>query len=202
MFIDQTYFVGEISIPNKTQNAENISQAIIQYEKEILILLLGYKLYSLLMADLVNGEPQTQIYKDLVDGAEFTHLFAGQSMTLNWDGLRNNANISLLAYYTFYKYVEREVTHLSGTGVILTPSGKGIRASSENKLINAWERMRELYGSITPNYKRYFITPLSGANLPCTFNCDSSAYNFLFANRSNYPDWYFTPQWNINQFGI
>lgn len=206
-FIDSTYFVGEINIPNKTGTVSNdtaITQAITQYEKEILIQLLGYKLYSLLIADCTGegGVPVTQIYIDLVNGAEFTHAYQGQDIVLKWEGLKNTAKQSLIAYYTFYKYVEREVTHLTQLGIVLSETMKGQRASSTAKLINAWERMRELYGRVPPNYKRYFTNPVLGSSLSYTFNDDASAYNFLFANKTDYPDWRFMPQWNINQFGI
>jgi len=202
-FIDSTYFVGEINIPNTTANATSLSQAITQYEKEILIQLLGYKLYALLMADCngTGGVPVTQKYIDLVNGATFEHSFAGVETTLKWEGLKNTAKLSLIAYYTFYKYVERDVTHLSGTGTILTPSGKGSRASSVNKLCNAWERMRELYGKIPPEWKRYYPHPILGTSTR-VFDMEPSAYNFLYVNRLDYPDWVFTPQWNINAFGI
>lgn len=208
-FIDSTYFVGEINIPTLTganSNATTLNQAITQYEKEILIELLGYKLYSLLIADCTDGVPNTQIYKDLVNGVEFDLNYRGEVITLKWEGLVNDAKQSLLAYYTYYKYIEREVTHLSGVGVALTQTIKGTRASSVNKMCTAWERMRSLYGMIPPTYKKYFNypakMPMKGSNLPLVFNCEPSAYNFLFANKSNYPDWLFTPQWNINQFGI
>jgi hypothetical protein len=207
--IDSTYFVGEINIPNLTgvnSNATAIAQAITQYEKEILIQLLGYKLYSLLIADCTGegGIPVTQIYIDLVNGAEFTHEYNGEEILLKWEGLKNAAKQSLIAYYTYYKYVEREVTHLSQIGVMLTGAmnAKGYRASSENKMIAAWERMRELYGKIPPDYKKFFSVPIKGSNLSYIFNCDPSAYNFLYANKDNYPDWIFTPQWGINIFGI
>ena len=202
MFIDNSYFVGEISLPNKDQNANSLNQAIEQYEKEILIHLLGYKLYSLMIADLANGEPQSQIFKDLIYGAEFTHVIHGNSVLMKWEGLKNDVSRSLLAYYVFYQFVQRDVTHLSGAGVILTPTGKGVRASSVNKLVNAWERMRALYGAVPVTFKPFFARPVKGANLPCVFNYEPSAYNFLFANRANYPDWLFTAQWGINAFGI
>jgi len=206
-FIDSTYFVGEINIPNLSgtnSNATAIAQAITQYEKEILIELLGYKLYSLLIADCTGegGVPVTQIYIDLVNGAEFDLDYGGETVTLKWEGLKNTAKQSLIAYYTYYKYVEREVTHLSGVGVALTQTIKGTRASSVNKMCAAWERMRILYGIIPPNYKRFFDHPIKGDNISYVFNCDPSAYNFLFTNKTDYPDWIFTPQWNINQFGI
>ncbi|MBE3086894.1 MAG: hypothetical protein IMZ64_11835 [Bacteroidetes bacterium] len=205
--IDSSYFVGEINIPNPSgvnSNATAIAQAITQYEKEILIQLLGYKLYSLLVADCTGegGVPVTQIYIDLVDGAEFTHDYNGEDITLKWEGLKNAAKQSLIAYYTYYMYVEREVTHLSQLGIVLTETMKGQRASSAPKMIAAWERMRELYGKIPPDYKKFYPGPVLGTNLSYVFNCDPSAYNFLFANKEDYPDWIFTPQWNINAFGI
>jgi len=205
MFIDSTYFVGGINIPNlvgTNSNTTALAQAIAQYEEEILIDLIGYKLYSLLIADLdENKAPQSQIYKDLVNGAEFTHSFAGVETLLKWKGLKNASKQSLLAYYTFFKYVERDVTHLSGAGVILAKGEKGNRSSSVNKMINAWERMRKLYGLIPPQFKRDYDYPMPLGFLG-TFNSDPSAYNFLFANKANYPDWVFKPQWNINAFGI
>jgi len=203
MLIDSSYFVGEINIPNligPNSNSVNLSQAINQYEEEILIDLLGYKLYSLLIADLdVTFVPQSQIFKDLVDGAEFNHSLNGVDVLLKWKGLRNSSLQSLLAYYVFYKYVERDVTHLSGAGVILAKGEKGSRASSMNKMINAWERMRKLYGIVPPQYRGYY---LNGIRPETVFNADPSAYNFLYANKADYPDWIFKPQWNINAFGI
>ena len=84
MLIVTSYFTGEIAIPNVRENANALNQAIEQYEKEILIQLLGYKLYSLMVADLVNGEPQSQIFIDLVNDAEFTHVIHGESMLMKW----------------------------------------------------------------------------------------------------------------------
>ena len=203
-FIDNTYFVGEINIPNVTDTltAAGLTQAIDQYEKEILISLLGYKLYSLLIADCTNNVPASQIYLDLVNGVEFDHVYRGETMTLKWEGLKNTALQSLIAYYVFYKYVERDVTRLYSAGVGASPEGNGwIKVSPVNKLVNAWERMRELYGKIPPEYNRYYGHN-SDIILNDTFNRDPSAYNFLYANKADYPDWIFTPIWNINQFGI
>jgi hypothetical protein len=203
-FIDSTYFVGEINIPNTsdTLTAAGITQAIGQYEKEILISLLGYKLYSLLIADCTNSVPASQIYLDLVNGSEFDHVYRGETITLKWEGLKNTQLQSLIAYYVFYKYVERDITRLYPAGVGVSPEGNGwTKVSAVNKLINAWERMRELYGKIPFQYKGYYRHN-SDIVLNNTFNRDPSAYNFLYANIADYPDWTFTPQWNINAFGI
>jgi hypothetical protein len=197
MFIDSTYFVGEINIPNASTD-NSLTQAIAQYEKEILIQLFGYKLYSLLVADCTLGVPATQIYKDLVDGAEFTL----NDQLLKWEGLANSGKLSLIADYVYFKYVERNITHLYGTGVSMPPKGNDWeRVNPVNKLCAVWERMRERYGKIPPEYKGIYRKPILGTSTS-PFNYDPSAYNFLFVNKLDYPDWIFTPQWNINTFGI
>jgi hypothetical protein len=200
MFIDDTYFTGELYVPQADQSTDLV-QAIEQYEKEVLIQLLGYKLYALLVADCTLGVPATQKYIDLVNGAEFTHTYNGITTTLKWEGLVNSGKISILAYYTYFKFVERDITRLYGTGMSMAPAGQDYqRVSPVNKLCYAWERMRELYGIIPAEYKRYYLNPIS--NPSHAFDLNPSAYNFLYVNKANYPDWIFAPQWNINMFGI
>jgi hypothetical protein len=202
MFIDSTYFTGELAIPNAA-NETGLTQAITQYEKEILIKLLGYKLYSLLQADLVNGVPVTQKYIDLVDGKEFTLAYNGVDYLVKWEVLANSGKLSLIAYYVFYKYVERNISSFYGTGVSMANTQEGwSRVSPEQKMINAWERMRELYGKMPPEYKNYYDMPKSASALSEVHELSGSAYNFLLTNVTDYPDWVFTPLWNINKFGI
>ena len=196
-FIDSTYFTGEIAVPGASSET-GLTQAITQYEKEILIKLLGYKLYSLLIADLSNGAPVTQKYIDLVNGKEFTLTFNGSDYLVEWQGLG-----SLIAYYVFYRYVERNITSFYGTGVSQSNVQEGWqRVSPESKMINAWERMRELYGKIPPEYKQYYDRPLLGTDLSEVWELSGSAYNFLLTNIADYPDWIFTPLWIMNKFGI
>ena len=197
MFIDSTYFVGELNIPNASVEP-SLTQAIAQYEKEILIQLLGYPLYALLIADCTLYVPATQKYIDLVNGADFTHPY--DDTTHHWNGLKNTDLQSLIAYYVFYKYVERDVTRLYPAGVGASKESDGwARASAVNKLCAAWDRMRELYGKLPGNCKMYYTSPFVPS---CAFNSDPSAYNFLLANIDDYPDWKFTPQWNINPIGL
>jgi hypothetical protein len=204
-FIDSTYLVGEINIPNKDKNSSIITQAITQYEKEILISLLGYKLYSLLIADLNESlVPVTQKYIDLVNGAEFQHEATfGETITLKWEGLKNTQKESLIANYVFYMMVERETTHLSGIGNTELKTEFAQRVSPMNKMVNAWDKMRTMYGKFPVELKIYIgDKPIYGSNMSGIYNDEPSAFNFLYANKDNYPDWYFKPIWGINQFGI
>ncbi len=203
-FIDSTYFTGEIFIPGASADAQ-LTQAIAQYEKEVLLKLLGYPLYKLLIADCtgVGDVPVTQKYIDLVNGAEFTHVYLDESYTLKWEGLKNSAKVSLITYYIYYKFVERHLTEYHGKALTTLPKGKDWEKTNPVfKLSNVWNRMRELYGKVPLGYKNYFIHPVLADDLPDTFNMDPSAYNFLYANKATYTEWIFTPFWNINAFGI
>ena len=201
-FIDSTYFTGELLIPGASTDTQ-LTQAITQYEKEILMSLLGYTLYTALQADLSEGVPQSQIYLDLVNGATFTHTFYGEEITLKWEGLINSGKLSLIAYYIYYKYVERHLVEYHGKAMTALPSGKDWeRVNPVYKLCDVWDRMRTLYGKIPVNYKNSFAYPVKGEDLGAVYDMEPSAYNFLYANKSDYPDWYFTALWNINAFGI
>ena len=133
-----------------------------------------------------------------MNGKEFTLTFNGSDYLVEWQGLG-----SLIAYYVFYRYVERNITSFYGTGVSQSNEQEGWqRVSPESKMINAWEGMRELYGKVPPEYKQYYDRPLLGTDLSEVWELSGTAYNFLLTNIADYPDWVFTPLWNMNKFGI
>ena len=206
--IDGSYFTGKILIPNITYGAispavysADMLQSIDQYEEEILTSLLGYSLYKLLLADLDgSGDPQTTRFIELIDGVEFEHTYGNITQTLKWKGLRNSDKLSLSAYYTYYKYIERNATKMAAVGNTDLKAENAEKVSPIRKMTDAWYEMRKLYGIIPP-YTRW-ENSIEGSNLPCTFNDSSSAYNFLFANKETYPEWIFTSIQGVNVFGL
>ncbi len=206
-FIDGSYLRGEILIPNLdfkptdgNTYSDDILQAIDQYETEILKSLLGYDLWKLLIADLdAGGNPQAARFTNLVDGAEFTNTY-NFTKTLKWNGIRNTEKLSFSAYYMFFKYVDRNHSKLSGVGNVKLKAENAERVSPVIKTTKAWSDMLDLYGRIPSQYEDFYVNPIQGSNLPCEFNGLSSAYNFLYANKSTYPEWIFTPQWDALEF--
>ena len=195
--IDSTYFQGEILLTNKTDLSTDIAQAINQYEKEILISLMGYETYKLMTAGAAV-EP----YKSLIEGAEFELTFDGITQTLKWEGLKNSIKESLIAYYIYYKYQERNFIKPGAIATVKPKAENSEVVSPYPKMVNAWNRMIELYG-YTPNawFKR------SGSQLmqpdgEMIFNFAPSAYNYMSANIDYFPKWIFTPLRMINSFGI
>lgn len=209
--IDTTYFVGEISIPNINDSIvkTDVEQAIDQYEKEILISLLGYPLYKELIDDLdESGDPQTDKYVDLVNGADFTLEFQGKTFTQHWNGLVNTEKQSLIAYYVYCKYVERDHQHLSGVGSSMIQSENAERVSPALFIERAWSKMLQLYGLVDDRYFANYCFPYYNNRQSLIekpsyiFNGDASAYNFLASNLDVYDNWLFTVRESVNRFGI
>lgn len=195
--IDSTYFKGDILLTNKTDLATDISEAIARYEKEILISLLGYKLYKLMIAN-----PTVEPYKSLIEGAEFELTFDGITQLQKWNGLKNADKESLISYYVYYKYQERNFIKPSGIGTVKPKAENSELATPVWKMVNAWNNMINLYGLI-PN--SWFITSCVSIIQPdgsAIYDNMPSAFNYMNANIDLFPDWIFTPLRPINPFMI
>lgn len=169
---DKTYFVKDINIP--ASDYSDLDNYITRYEKEILIKLLGYELYTLVAA--YDGTPG--VITDLVEGKEYTV----NDKTVKWNGLVNSDLVSLIAYYVFYWWVRNKVVTVSTVGTLKQKGENADNASSNQILATAWNKMEHLYQSTDYPYE--------------------SAYTFLTENESDYPTWEFTPIGKINSFGI
>lgn len=221
-FIDNTYFINDISIPGNSIQAANIDAYITRYEDEILKKLLGYTLWKALIADLDgNGDPQTQRFTDIVDGAEFSFDFEGNTINTKWEGLRNTLKKSLIAYWVYFQYRNETENYFSGIGQRKGKGENSVMADITPKIVFSWNKMIELYGETPKYYYPYNQTTVFNARLSSldfkkylddSFFLDQgnydywnplpSAYNFLLANIYDYPEWVFKPIRKLNIFGI
>lgn len=196
-FIDSIYFKGDILLTNKDALATDITEAITRYEKEILISLLGYKLYKLMIAS-----PTVEPYKSLIEGAEFELTFGGITQLQKWNGFKNTEKESLIANYVYYKYHERTFTKPSAINVVKPKAEAAETTTPVWKMVNAWNRMIELYGYFDNKY--FWISGNTIIIPDGNFICDNlpSAFNYISANIADFPDWIFTPLKPINPFMI
>ena len=206
-FTTGAYLKNDIAIPNITDDggvtySADIISAIGKYESEIRIDLLGYELNKALEADLDDGVPQTQRFIDLVNGAEFTHPDTEQ--LLKWIGFVNTEKESMIAYYVYYNYVYYNNIHLSGVGSVAIKAENAEKESPFDKLHLSWEKFQKLYAGFDYNInERYFSEHgIKVADLVGTFNTLPSAYNFLYANKENYPEWVFTVRYDKDIFDL
>ena len=201
--IDNTYFINEIRYPNVTKNATLLTAAINKAEKSVLQMLLGYELYSLLIADQNEaGAQQTQRFIDLVDGADFVIEYRDKEVKQYWNGLKNTDKVSLIAYYVFIELLTNEASNYTDVGNVVMKSESGERVSPVDKICEASERLADLYGRIPGEYRHLYNKPIFAGESMAVFNIEPSAYNFLLSNVDDYPEWIFTPYHPVNRFGI
>jgi len=204
-FTTGAYFKNEIAIPNITNDGGStydaaITAAIDKYESEIRIDLLGYELNKLLEADLDGGIPQTERFINLVNGAEFTHPDTGQ--LLKWIGFVNTQKESMIAYYVYYNYVYYNNIHLSGVGSVDVQAENAKRISPFDKLEPAWKKFQRLYAGFDFDINECYFSEngILVDDLNGTFNTLPSAYNFLYANKDDYPEWVFKVKYDKDIF--
>lgn len=177
--IDKTYFVNDINIPITTFNDAVLTANITRWEPDLLRKVLGYDLSKLVMAYANPGSDQRII--DIVEGKEYSY---DTDHLVNWQGLKNTALISPIAYYVYYRYVRSQLVLFQSSGATAQESEHGTRADASQLLSGAWYEMRELLGY-----------PGQDVYAP-------SLYNFLMANVDDYPELEFTDIGMINSFGI
>ena len=212
--IDESYFTNDIAIAG-TNNAPivaGLNSSITKREKEALISVLGYDLYKLFIAN-----PTVQIYKDILDGKEFSFEFCGSTITEKWVGLANSEKISLLAYYTYVYYEKDRNEFNSSVGFVKPKVESAVQENPRLKFVNAWNQYILQRGdfdniiecSNKPYLRgsRYRQGILSFNKFDLTtyehVNDDPSLFNFLLANVDDYPAWKFTPvKNNVNVFDL
>lgn len=207
---DGSYFIRQILLPQAkdTYQISNVDNYIVQYEKEVLIRLLGYELYSLLQSawDDYKQESSTPLperFDRLINGYDYALTYQSKQVNTRWNGLVNAEKESLISYYVYYRFIEGTEIKTTVVGSSKSKKENSKHAGVINKMVNAWNSFIQLYGVIPREIARntcdyYWI---NNGNYSI-YNIDQSAYNFLATFKNDYPEWIFKPQKKINVFGI
>lgn len=174
-FIDNKYFKDDIILPEEKYD-EPIQSFIERYEPEILKKLFGYELYKLISAD----EVVDQRLIDLIDGAEYTV----NDHTYKWIGLKNDENISLIAYYIYYWVRRNKISETTSFSEVENAHENAVNVGASMKIQNAWRRLQQLYGSV---------------KYPDDYE---SCYAYMKQREEDYPEWIFTELGSVNAFDL
>lgn len=143
-FIDPSYFIGEINIPNtgSAEVSERLTLFITQYEPQFLQHLFGYPLYKAFSA---VTPPTDQRFLDILNGKEYTDF---QGRLQLWKGLIIPANPpvspqSPIANYIYYWYRRNNATQTTDFGEVISSAENSINASPRKKMASAWNYMHE-----------------------------------------------------------
>lgn len=172
-FIDYTYFINEIDVPANIIGSDNFVSVINRYEPSVLKDLLGYELYKALLADLdVSGNPQTQRFVDLVNGAEYST----DDILYKWTGFANTEKVSPLSMWVYWRYrMDNDTFYSSASQQVRGMTENSNTVSNASHLVSVYNQMIDLF------------------NL---------AYDFLYENTDDYPEWEFTKKEKINRLSI
>lgn len=139
--INTTFFTGDLFIPLAANNITTVptmqtpnnntvlADLITEYEKLLLVNALGLTAYNELQTALADLPSADQKWKDLVNGVEYDGKI--------WEGL-NNAK-SVIAYYVYCQYVEKNPDFLTAMGTAKPNSENAILVNPTQRLVNFWE---------------------------------------------------------------
>jgi len=140
--INQTFFVGDLVLPNTHHQAEidKINAFIAKFEPKCLLSIFGYPLFK------AFSNESSQRMTDLLDGAEYTD---GCGNTQKWSGLIHDTSISLIANYVYFYILEASSSTTTGTGTTITKQDSGNAVSPAYKMEKAWNFFSDEVYSMT-----------------------------------------------------
>ena len=139
--IDSTYFINDINL--NVGEYSDLTQYIDKFEKEVLIGLLGYTLYSEMMAAYaaLPGTPLPEKWDRLING--YTYDYNG--VTIRWNGLINSDKVSFIAYYVYCQYLKAKQFTPAQAGTVQPKNENSVVVDGIANHTAAWNRFVELY---------------------------------------------------------
>lgn len=219
MLIDTSFFVGELSLPqvgagssSKINNNDEFDLFRDEYEVDIIDSGLGKLLSNELFRNINSTTGKLRADADvkwdkLINGDEYTI----RGTKYFWRGLverRGSISRSLIAYYVYYRYMTDNIIHKSTLGMVRGQAENSVAASTIPTLTRAWRKLYEWYGDCNYDSDFNFGSHYKhrGVFVSDYFREDNSKnvsmYQYLKDHKDSFPDWYFTPIENKNQFQI
>lgn len=153
-FIDISYFVGGIDIPNTdTTNKNALGLAIKKYESEFLTRFLGKALYAYLLSvtDFItdpNNPTAAGMDGYLINGISFTGSNGNPNYT---EGIRggdlyatSGFKRSMIANYVYWQWMRQYSSQTVGVGVVKSKVENMMLVSPKDKMVTAWNEMVDL----------------------------------------------------------
>jgi hypothetical protein len=203
--IDGTYFVRELYIPNASGNDMDRSGA--QGEREQYIdgmsrlvykSALGLELFQEFDSDpnIIDGIPNTNAptkWQNLVNGTSYR--YSGEDY--RWEGMisqEGTFKTSLLAYYTFYRFLYDNDSTMTGTGNKVINTKNTTIVNNTQHLTTVWNEFVKMYRGNCMNHNYYnnkaVVYNYKGVPFYDYFGNENNNYvdliTFLTHNESNY----------------
>lgn len=174
--IDSSNFTGEFNLPGEILSGDNelIEGYIAKYQEEILTRLLGYTLYADMEANITATH-----WAEFIAGKVYTYDMFNKTYKVKYTGIRD-----VITAYVYYNYLKDNVTSTGVNGEMMGNVENAVLVSMTPKMVNAWNRMVDLYGS------------------PSKLPLIPSAYAYLTKYETSFDNWLFEPIEKINVWSI
>jgi hypothetical protein len=145
MFIDSSYFVGELNIAQLGQRTVQIKLDLFisKREPEYLKTVLGFELYKAFNEGL-EVDPIATKWTDLRDGADYTDA---SGLLQHWDGFVNDELSSPIANYVYYWFTRDNASKTTATAEKEDKTEGTVNVGPAMKQARAWNEM------VCMNYK-------------------------------------------------
>lgn len=167
MFIDRTYFIGELNIPDNEATNSLLDLYIEKYEKEFLQRLLGITVYN----DLVtaySSTPYDQKWIDLIEGKTYSYYGTDYSYFGIAPGFQGTAFFreSPIANFIYYWFMRGTETQTTSGGEVKTKNENSINTGAGMKVTKAWNEMSKW----ECDFRQYINAYQTTYNLPYSWN--------------------------------
>lgn len=134
--IDESYFVSEISVAQRSDEAvmEDLDFKIEKYERDFLIKFFGVKMYK----EFIEG------IKDPIINPKWSRLLEEGFFNNDnsfWIGLTNDNKQSVIANYVYYYYTRDLFLQSTGSGNVIPVNENSITVNPVYKQVRAWNEM-------------------------------------------------------------
>ena len=196
MLINETYFQGDIMIPNITEvhSDNDFVRGLIESESRLLLeSVLGFELFNEFVSNLDgngNLKPDAgQKWKNLVYG----NIYEVGNINHQFKGLIQETPLyktSLIADYVYYRWMKSTSSQSTGTGEAVLNGKNSSNVNGSQKLVTIWNRFFKLLtnGSHQKPYRGYVngvcFVDWYGSNQRNSV----SVFQFLTDNKEDYPN--------------
>ena len=124
-----------------TNSQTQLDSVIVAAERQLLTDCLGRALFIELETALDDFPNASQKWKDLVEGVDYIK----NGVTVRFEGLRGFQKDSLVAYYVFCEYMQRDDSYYSTTGTVKTAQNGSTNYGGTKKYNDAWNTFIQYY---------------------------------------------------------
>ena len=169
MIVDDTYFVGQLTIAQLSQAwvAEDFDTQRTILERNYLTAILGQQLAADFLAG-IDVEPMEAKWSNLLNGVDGI-----------WGGFKNDLKTSPIANYIYYHYNLNLYSNSTGSGEVIPQNENSQRIFNYSKLCKVWNEMVDM------NFKLQNYLNKSISTYPMASYCQPINELFAYKNSLN-----------------